>query len=331
MKPSTASTTAATTSLRRLAVLMHTASTEARSVSLLQLTEAHTGAPGSPSQGAASVCLALLDSSAARADADGVSFAANALRNLAMPPANRDAIGALPAGGVAGPLGCLERRFEHTDPTAATMLAATARLLVEGCPRNAGRFLEATREGAVFGPLVALLERGEAARVHPHARVEMARFVSLVLAAAQGAPAEVRAALLNGRVLGLAAFLLASSHRALHLEGGSRAIRTMPRPPRTRAAPAAAECVTRLLPPIICSAGGLARRQDARHRHDGVARRGAGGAARGRGGAARSAPPDARAKWRPHGGRLRHASHYHVVTRDSRIPGHLHSVTVRGP
>ncbi|KAL1530240.1 hypothetical protein AB1Y20_001155 [Prymnesium parvum] len=202
-----------------LAVLLHSASSEERSVQLVQWTE------GEGARGAAAACLELIDSAAARVDRDGVSFAANVLRNLSMPPANRACIGGLTTSrGGLDPLRCIERALAHAEPASACLLAASARLLVEGCAHNSRRYLAASGGGGPFASLLAL----DMAHVHPHARVELARFACHVIVAARTprepggslcVPEDVRAVLLDARVLNMGpCFLLSSNHKGLHVE-----------------------------------------------------------------------------------------------------------------
>ena len=198
-----------------LAVLLHIASSEARSVRLLEGTE------GGASAGAASIALDLLASNAARVDAEGVSVAANLLRNLLLPHANRPVIGAL-RGGELLAFAALVPHAGHADAAVAAIAAASLRILVEGCPANAERCL-AVPSGAPLAPLARL----DPTNVHPHARAEIARFACAVMAAAMptNTTESVRTDLTAAGSLGFPAFLLsapvprhARSHSPPHVD-----------------------------------------------------------------------------------------------------------------
>jgi hypothetical protein len=212
-----------------LQVLLHLASSELGCTRVL----------AQASDGAASACIALLRSNASRTDMEGVRTAANILKNLSMPPAIRARVGSL-----EGLYDALLNHVTHRDPNTGAIAAATLRILVEGCPPNA-RLAALTAAGAEpgaasratsaserdeeaerarldadssesgFGPVLA----ADLTKMHPFCRVELARFMCLVLSQALDtlAPWQQRR-LTTAAVLRFAIFPLASKHAPLHRE-----------------------------------------------------------------------------------------------------------------
>ena len=212
-----------------LQVLLHLASSELGCTRVLAQT----------SDGAASACIALLRSNASRTDMEGVRTAANILKNLSMPPAIRARVGSL-----EGLYDALLNHVTHRDPNTGAIAAPTLRILVEGCPPNA-RLAALTAAGAEpgaasratsaserdeeaeraslgadssesgFGPVLA----ADLTKMHPFCRVELARFMCLVLSQALDtlAPWQQRR-LTTAAVLRFAIFPLASKHAPLHRE-----------------------------------------------------------------------------------------------------------------
>ena len=186
--------------------------------------------------GAASVCLDLLESHAARVDLAGVQFATNLLRNLALPASSRALIGKLRGESASDPLSVLLKHVGHSDPGVCLHVGATLRILTEGCEANVRRYLTASPPPAhALAPLLELGMFADGSRVPPHARVELSRFASNVMAAAASSGEDEQcglARLSNGdssqgeAAAGFPAFLLGSSHRPLHLEAcaGLRAL-----------------------------------------------------------------------------------------------------------
>ena len=163
-----------------LMCLLEAASSEERCLALVEQTE------GDGSVGVASSCLLVLAAAAAAAvpsegvdagpgegvdkseggsDGGAVRIAANTLRNLALPLANRLVIGALrlPIGAIEGTvatcdaLHILLRHVGHRSPNTAALVAACLRVLVESCAPNALRFARAHADAPhlAFAPLVA--------------------------------------------------------------------------------------------------------------------------------------------------------------------------------
>ena len=200
--------------------LLQLASTELASVELLERTD---GA-------AAAACVGLLASRAARADAEGVRVGATLLRNLCMPRLSRARVGAL---GPPAAADALLPHVGHREPAVAGVVAAGLRLLVEGCDANAWNFAraaaasaagDAAAAGAAFAPLTEL----ELDKLHPFARAELARFVSLTIAAVCGGgdggadDAAAQRALVSTAALRFGpCFLLSSRHATLHQEAAA--------------------------------------------------------------------------------------------------------------
>ena len=200
--------------------LLQLASTELASVELLERTD---GA-------AAAACVGLLASRAARADAEGVRVGATLLRNLCMPRLSRARVGAL---GPPAAADALLPHVGHREPAVAGVVAACLRLLVEGCDANAWKFAraaaasaagDAAAAGAAFAPLTEL----ELDKLHPFARAELARFVSLTIAAVCGGgdggadDAAAQRALVSTAALRFGpCFLLSSRHATLHQEAAA--------------------------------------------------------------------------------------------------------------
>ena len=162
-----------------LMCLLEAASSEERCLALVEQTE------GDGSIGVASSCLLVLAAAAAAVPSEGVDagpgegvdesesgsdggavrIAANTLRNLALPLANRLVIGALrlPIGAIEGAvatrdaLHILLRHVGHRSPNTAALVAACLRVLVESCAPNALRFARAHADAPhlAFAPLVA--------------------------------------------------------------------------------------------------------------------------------------------------------------------------------
>ena len=160
-----------------LMCLLEAASSEERCLALIEQTE------GDGSVGVASSCLLVLaaaampsegadagagegvDESEGGSDDGAVRIAANTLRNLALPLANRLVIGALrlPVGANEGAvatrdaLHVLLRHVGHRSPNTAALVAACLRVLVERCAPNALRFARAHADAPhlAFAPLVA--------------------------------------------------------------------------------------------------------------------------------------------------------------------------------
>ena len=168
-----------------LMCLLEAASSEERCLALVEQTE------GDGSVGVASSCLLVLaaaggaggaaaavpskgvdagpgegvDKSEGGSDGGAVRIAANTLRNLALPLANRLVIGALrlPIGAIEGTvathdaLHILLRHVGHRSPNTAALVAACLRVLVESCAPNALRFARAHADAPhlAFAPLVA--------------------------------------------------------------------------------------------------------------------------------------------------------------------------------
>ena len=162
-----------------LMCLLEAASSEERCLALVEQTE------GDGSVGVASSCLLVLAAAAAAVPSEGVDagpgegvdkseggsdggavrIAANTLRNLALPLANRLVIGALrlPIGAIEGTvatcdaLHILLRHVGHRSPNTAALVAACLRVLVESCAPNALRFARAHADAPhlAFAPLVA--------------------------------------------------------------------------------------------------------------------------------------------------------------------------------
>ena len=202
--------------------LLQLASTELASVELLERTD---GA-------AAAACVGLLASRAARADAEGVRVGATLLRNLCMPRLSRARVGAL---GPPAAADALLPHVGHREPAVAGVVAACLRLLVEGCDANAWKFARAgaasagdaaaaPAAGAAFAPLTEL----ELDKLHPFARAELARFVSLTIASVCGGgdggadDAAAQRALVSTAALRFGpCFLLSSRHATLHQEAAA--------------------------------------------------------------------------------------------------------------
>ena len=166
-----------------LMCLLEAASTEERCVALVEQTE------GDGSVGVASCCLSVLAAAAKPSAGAGVGtgegegegegesevggkgdvvrIAANTLRNLALPLANRLVIGTLrlPCGANEGAvakrdaLHVLLLHVGHRNPNTAALVAACLRVLVESCAPNALRFALAHADAPhlAFAPLVAQL------------------------------------------------------------------------------------------------------------------------------------------------------------------------------
>jgi hypothetical protein len=165
---------------------------------------------------AAFVCVELLRSAASRTDLEGGRTAANLLRNLSMPVSSR-----LRIGGLDGTFVALLKHVSHRDPNTATMIGATLRLLVEGCPPNALLAAQA-HSSDTESPLAAILNL-DVAHVHPFCRAELARFVCLTIGAACGAhehaaPEPLQSQLAAAAPLQFGLFLLASRQPMLHAE-----------------------------------------------------------------------------------------------------------------
>ena len=200
--------------------LLQLASTELASVELVERTD---GA-------AAAACVGLPASRAARADAEGVRVGATLLRNLCMPRLSRARVGAL---GPPAAADALLPHVGHREPAVAGVVAACLRLLVEGCDANAWNFAraaaasaagDAAAAGAAFAPLTEL----ELDKLHPFARAELARFVSLTIAAVCGGgdggadDAAAQRALVSTAALRFGpCFLLSSRHATLHQEAAA--------------------------------------------------------------------------------------------------------------
>jgi hypothetical protein len=159
-----------------LLCVLQLASSEAQCIDLLSRTELMGSAVDGASvpcaantTGVASVCLQLLRAASSHTDQEGVRVAANVLRNLALPPPNREVIGALcvPAIGNAlhaspldgGAIQVLIGHVGHPEPGTAALIAACLRVLVDKCPANALRFSRRAplaTAGGPFAPLIAL-------------------------------------------------------------------------------------------------------------------------------------------------------------------------------
>ena len=204
-----------------LAVLMQMACSEARCVALL-------GEDGAPAAAAANLLL----SPGARTDLEGVRLAVNLLRNLAMPAANKRAVGAV------GAAEALLAHVGHRDPNVASLVGATLRLLVDGCAPNAcelaARYFaragaDADARQSAAGPFGALINL-DLTKLHPFGRAELARFVCITVSAccrppAESAPSEsphlplaTQLALSAPAALEFGAFGLTSRHAQLHRE-----------------------------------------------------------------------------------------------------------------
>ncbi len=217
--------------INALHTLVRMASSEEGCVRVLEATRGE----------AAGVCVTLLASNGARTDLEGVRVAATLLRNLSLPLGLRPTIGALP-----GIFRALLRHVAHREPNTAAVVAATLRILVERCPSNAAHAVAAlsaesggggdggdggggsgSGDGG-FGPIL----RADLAKMHPFCRVELARFISLTIAAAcaessaaegsEGAPPapapDAQRALVRPAALQFGIFLLGSREPSLHRE-----------------------------------------------------------------------------------------------------------------
>jgi len=212
-----------------LLCLLEMASSEERCVALVEQTDV------------ASVCLSVLNRDTGEAEAEAVHVAANVLRNLALPLANRPVIGALrfpiaateDAGATRDATHVLLRHVGHRVPSTAALVAGCLRVLTEKCVPNARRFASAHAAAPhdAFVPLLALRLESEMRVGKPlaFARVDLCRFVASVLVAvcdvdvsggdvAAVAPG-VQRGLVSEASLGFAAFLLSTRHASLHREG----------------------------------------------------------------------------------------------------------------
>ena len=220
---------------------------QGRCVELLEKTEKHDAdSSDDAAGGAATVCLNLLESHAARVDLSGVQHATNLLRNLALPPSNRALIGRLARGeGSRDPLSVLLLHAGHADAQVAMQVAATLRILAEGCPANVLAYLRTSHAegggiggggigggdggnagnggnggngGGVDGPPVphalSPLLCLDLSRIHPHARVELSRFACTVVAATSLEPDDESCGLARLRGMCGAAGLAAASDEA---------------------------------------------------------------------------------------------------------------------
>lgn len=200
-----------------LQVLLHVANSEARCIRILELSN----------DTAAAECVAILTSAAARSDTEGVRTGANLLRNLSMPASARPRIGALPDLFPA-----LLKQVAHPDPNVQAVVGATLRILCEGCIANATIAARAASDpaGGVEGDGFGRITRLDLSRMHPFCRVELARFISIVVVACAAAAAAApppsptapegaqQLALSAPDALGFAAFVLGGRHAALHKE-----------------------------------------------------------------------------------------------------------------
>uniref|UniRef100_A0A7S0ITF7 Protein HGH1 homolog n=1 Tax=Calcidiscus leptoporus TaxID=127549 RepID=A0A7S0ITF7_9EUKA len=193
-----------------LACLVCIASNEARCKRLVLCNTDTVEGPGvgsSPGPSVCGCCVDILHSRASRADMEGLRLSTNLLRNVSMPAANRAAVGAV-GGAITG----LLEQVSHKEPNVAALVAATLRLLVQGCDLNATR---AASVPSVFGRILDL----DMTRLHPHARAELARFICLTIAHADAS--SLNESVLDMRALRFGAFLLGSKYPELHREAVS--------------------------------------------------------------------------------------------------------------
>ena len=144
-----------------------------------------------------------------------------------MPRLSRARVGAL---GLPAAADALLPHVGHREPAVAGVVAACLRLLVEGCDANAeirarrrASAGDAAAAGAAFAPLTEL----ELDKLH-RLRAELARFVSLTIAAARGGgdggadDAAAQRALVSTAALRFGpCFLLSSRHATLHQEAAA--------------------------------------------------------------------------------------------------------------